>query len=227
MSLPWPFLNHFIFPESFFLPFKQCFSYFNTPKDGILCGKICRAWKLTHSTNEVNCKHVKGLVTRDKVAATDHLKRRGQPHLSAFPCSFHTKKQAKLTISSCSCLCSVELSFSCCLPYICMISTTILSLSSSSTATAELVSRAGTSGTGNNNGAGGGRGGGVVAAVLGGRGGEGDGGAWAGLWLVFLPLWLLVSMETAWAWHSRLVVAAAAARWGLGSSGPAETGGDA
>lgn len=109
-----------------------------------------------------------------------------------------------------------------------MISTTILSLSSSSTA--ELVSLAATSVTGDSNGAGGGGGGGELAVVVVGRGRggvEGDGGAWEGLWLVFLPLWLLVSMETAWAWHSRFVAAAASARWGLASSGLVETGGDA
>lgn len=122
----------------------------------------------------------------------------------------------KLTISSCSCLCRVELSFSCCLLYICMISTTILSLSSSCPPTtaaallaAELVSLAASSVTGDNNDAGGG------------------GGVWAGLWVAFLQLGLLVSMETAWVWHSRSVAEAASARWDLASSAPAETGGDA
>lgn len=121
----------------------------------------------------------------------------------------------QLTISNCSCLCRVELSFSCCLLYICMISTTILSLSSSSPPTttaallvAEPVSVAATSVTGDNNGAGG-------------------GGVWAGLWVAFLQLGLLVSMETAWVWHSRSVAEAASARWDLASTVPAETGGDA
>lgn len=128
-----------------------------------------------------------------------------------------------LTISSCSCLCRVELSFSCCLLYICMISTTILSLSSSSPPTtaaalltAEPVSLTATSVTGDSNDAG-----------AGGGGGGGGGGVWAGLWVVFLRLGLLVSMETAWVWHSRSVAEAAAARWDLASSAPTETGGDA
>lgn len=116
------------------------------------------------------------------LSVRDDPRKRWQPHpsggallyLSFFPRSSQTKKNQKkqnrkLTISSCSCLCSVELSFSCCLPYICMISTTILSLSSSST-TAAFVSLATTSVTGDNNGAGGGgRGGGgevVVDAVV-------------------------------------------------------------
>lgn len=126
----------------------------------------------------------------------------------------------QLTISSCSCLCRVELSFSCCLLYICMISTTILSLSSSIPPTAaamllmvEPVSLAATSVTSDNNDAGG--------------GGGGGGGVWAGMWVAFLQLRLLVSMETAWVWHSRSVAEAASARWDLASSAPAETGGDA
>lgn len=45
--------------------------------------------------------------------------------------------------------------------------------------------------------------------------------------MVFLELGLLVSMETAWVWHSRSVAKAASARWDLASSAPAETGGDA
>lgn len=45
--------------------------------------------------------------------------------------------------------------------------------------------------------------------------------------MVFLELGLLVSMETAWVWHSRSVAEAASARWDLASSAPAETGGDA
>lgn len=45
--------------------------------------------------------------------------------------------------------------------------------------------------------------------------------------MVFLELGLLVSMETAWVWHSRSVAEAASARWDLASSTPAETGGDA
>lgn len=122
----------------------------------------------------------------------------------------------QLTISSCSCLCRVELSFSCCLLYICMISTTILSLSSSSPPTttaallvAEPVSLATTSVTGDNNDA------------------RGGGGVWAGVRVAFLQLGPLVSMETAWAWHSLSVAEAAAARRDLASSAPAATGGDA
>ena len=102
-----------------------------------------------------------------------------------------------------------------------MISTTILSLSSSIPPTAaamllmvEPVSLAATSVTGDNNDAGGG-------------GGGGGGGVWAGMWVAFLQLGLLVSMETAWVWHSRSVAEAASARWDLASSAPAETGGDA
>lgn len=150
----------------------------------------------------------------------DNFNRRGQfrPLVGhSFILVFVLSNQ-RLTISSCSCLCRVEFSFSCCLLYICMISTTILSLSSSSTPTvtaaqltAEPMSLAATSVTGDNNGAGGG----------------GGGGVWAGLWVAFLQLGLLVSMETAWAWHSRSVAEAASARWDLASSVPAETGGDA
>lgn len=118
----------------------------------------------------------------------------------------------QLTISSCSCLCRVELSFSCCLLYICMISTTILSLSSSCPPTttaepfvAEPVSLAGTSAICDNNDVGGG----------------------GGVWVAFLQLGLLVSMETAWVWHSCSAAEAAAACWDLASSAPAVMGGDA
>lgn len=114
-----------------------------------------------------------------------------------------------LTISSCSCLCSVELSFSCCRLYIWMISTTILSLSSSGpppAATAphaeELVSFA------------------SVTEDNGGRGGAA--GLWGGMWVAFLQTGLLVSMETAWVWHSE--AEAASAPWDLASS---MRGGDA
>lgn len=132
----------------------------------------------------------------------------------SFSQGFIYLRLCQLTISSCSCLCRVELSFSCCLLYICMISTTILSLSSSSPPTttaaqlgAEPVSLSATSVTGDNNGAG--------------------GGVWVGLWVAFLQPGLLVSMETAWGWHSCSVAEAASARWDLASSEPAETGGDA
>ncbi|TNN58042.1 hypothetical protein EYF80_031714 [Liparis tanakae] len=115
----------------------------------------------------------------------------------------------------CSCLCRVELSFSCCRLYICMISTTIRSLSSSSPPAAATLASApvsfdATSVTGDDNDT------------------AGGGGVWAGVWVAFLQLWLLVSMETAWVWHSRSPAeAAAAARWDLASSAPSATAGDA
>lgn len=133
----------------------------------------------------------------------------------------------QLTISSCSCFCRVELSFSCCLLYICMISTTIRSLSSSNPPTATGAA--------------------FVAGLMSldavsvsddsidagrGRDAGGGGGVWEGMWVAFLQHELLVSMETAWAWLSRsaaeaAAAAATAALWDLASSAPAVTGGDA
>lgn len=67
----------------------------------------------------------------------------------------------------------------------------------------------------------------ATTSVTGDNNDAGGGGVRAGWWVTFLQLRLLVSMETAWVWHSRSVAKAVAARWDLASSVPATAGGDA